>query len=95
MEAISIPQENFCDLVKKLDELAKKLEKKLNEYPLPERWLDIPEFCDVMGVCTRTCQNYRDKGKIGFSQIDGVIRFKAADVQELLERHYKPAIKKK
>ena len=93
MEAISIPVEKYLELVTKIDYLTKQFESKLFMNPLPERWLDIQEACIVLNVSKRTLQTYRDSGVLSFSQIGSKIYYKAADIQQHLEKYYKPAFK--
>jgi hypothetical protein len=95
MEAISIPYENYLELIKKLDNLTKQFESKLFINPLPDRWLDIQETCIVLNVSKRTLQTYRDTGILSFSQIGSKIYYKAADIQSHLEKHYNPAFRLK
>jgi hypothetical protein len=93
MEAISIPYENYLELISKLDNLTKQFESKLYSNPLPDRWLDIQETCLLLNVSKRTLQTYRDTGILPFSQIGSKIYYKAVDIQKHLEKHYKPAFK--
>jgi len=51
-------------------------------------WLDTKEVAKLIGVTTRTIQNYRDNGMLPFSQIGRVIRYRAQDVQDFLMEYY-------
>ena len=51
-------------------------------------WLDTKDVAKLIGVTTRTIQNYRDQGMLPFSQIGRVIRYRADDVQAFLMEHY-------
>jgi hypothetical protein len=93
METISIPYENYLELIAKLDNLTKQFESKLYTNPLPDRWLDIQETCLLLNVSKRTLQTYRDTGILPFSQIGSKIYYKAVNIQKHLDKHYKPAFK--
>ncbi|MEX2411189.1 MAG: helix-turn-helix domain-containing protein [Candidatus Paceibacterota bacterium] len=51
-------------------------------------WLNTGQVANLLGVTTRTIQNYRDQGILPFSQIGRVIRYRTEDVQEFLMAHY-------
>jgi excisionase family DNA binding protein len=51
-------------------------------------WLDTKQVAQLIGVTTRTIQNYRDQGMLPFSQIGRVIRYRASDIQDFLLAHY-------
>lgn len=51
-------------------------------------WLDTKEVAKLIGVTTRTIQNYRDQGMLPFSQIGRVIRYRASDIQAFLMEYY-------
>lgn len=51
-------------------------------------WLDTKEVAKLIGVTTRTIQNYRDQGMLPFSQIGRVIRYRAQDIQDFLMEYY-------
>ena len=55
---------------------------------LPSLWLDTAQVAKLIGVTTRTIQNYRDSGILPYSQIGRVIRYRAQDVQDFLMQHF-------
>lgn len=57
----------------------KHKDKVLNE------WLDAQDVCGILNIRPRTLQTYRNKGKIGFSQIDRKIYYKPCDVKKVLD----------
>lgn len=56
-----------------------------------EFFLDNNEVCEMLHISTRTLQDYRDKGFIGFYKLEGKILYKLSDIQEMLEKHYNDA----
>lgn len=46
------------------------------------------EVAKMFKVSTRTVQNWRDNGQISFNQINSVIVYRKADIEELLEQSY-------
>ena len=49
-----------------------------------EEWLSSREVCALLGISLRSLQNYRDSGKLGYSQIGNKMYYKAADVERLV-----------
>jgi len=62
---------------------------KTGEPSLKDTWLDIQEVCFLLKISKRTLQTYRDKGILPYSQVNGKIYFKAADIQKHLEKNYR------
>lgn len=52
------------------------------------KYLSTDEVCRLLFISKRTCQTYRDRGIIPFSQVGRKIYYKALDIDEYLERHY-------
>lgn len=50
-----------------------------------QEWLTLEEARDIIGVCPKTFQKYRDNGVIPFSQYGRKIYFKKSDIQAFLE----------
>ena len=87
MDYVKIPQSEYQDLVKHLEEISKQLTAK-TKVP-KEQWLDNQEFMQLMKISRRTAQSYRDNNMIAFSIIGNKIYYKLADVEDLLNRHYR------
>jgi len=45
-----------------------------------EYFLDNNEVCEILHISSRTLQDYRDKGLIGFYKIEGKILYKLSDI---------------
>lgn len=66
-------------LIKRVDELAQK--------QFHSQWIDNREFCKLLGISSRTAQNYRDKGLVSFSQIGTKIYYQQQDIEHFLQNH--------
>lgn len=71
----------FAKFIERVDVLYERhREKKSIE------WLDSQDVCQILNVKPRTLQNYRDSGKLGFSQVEGKIFYRNEEVQKLLDK---------
>ncbi|CAM1346923.1 helix-turn-helix domain-containing protein [Tenacibaculum insulae] len=93
MEAIILSAQQYKELVNRLDVLNKRLEEK--QKSPNDTFLDNQEFIQLMNISKRTCQFWRDEGKIAFSQIGSKIYYRMSDVQKLLDKNYKAAFSNK
>ena len=94
MDAKIISNDEFKQLLNKIDKLESKIDKLSKQNPLDETWLDIQDVCLLLKVSKRSLQNYRDKGILSYSQHGSKIYYKASDIQKHLEDNYKPAFNK-
>ena len=88
MEVITIQTEAYREIMEKLEDIKNAAADNKNQQPLSDRWLDIADVCNLLHISKRTLQSYRDNKILAYSQIGGKIYFKAADIEELLNRHY-------
>ena len=72
-----------------LEDQLKAIEKKVDLITTKEsdRWINNDELAQLLSVSKKTCQQYRDKGLLEFSQIGAKIYYKLSDVSAFLERH--------
>lgn len=89
MEVITITTEAFQAIIDKLDKINDRMNLQKPVPMLNDRWLDIQETCFLLRISKRTLQSYRDNGLLPFSQINGKIYFKAKDIENHLEKHYR------
>jgi excisionase family DNA binding protein len=89
MQVITIESQAFQKLVDQLEAIQQKLNKEKSTTPLSDIWMDNQDVCELLHVSKRTLQHYRDSGKIPFSQIGAKIYYKASDIDEFLNQHYK------
>ena len=95
MEVITIESEAFHQIQKQLAEIIACIEKQSRLNPLPEIWLNNNDVARLLKISKRTLQTYRDEGEISFSQIGAKIYYRASDVNNFLEKHYKSAFRRK
>jgi hypothetical protein len=93
MDAIIFTKDQFTDLMTKLDTIQSQISFKAD--PKKEKYLDSLEFQALLKISKRTAQNWRDEGKISFSQVGSKIYYKLSDVEKLMQEHYNKAFKGK
>lgn len=63
----------------------------IDEMPVAEtdqdELIDTKEAAILLGVSTRTVQNYRESGRLTYYQMGGAIRFRRSDIREFLSSH--------
>lgn len=93
MEAIIIPQDQFRELLNKVEHILTSIEQ-ISANP-NDSFIDNAEFLRVMGISKRTAQTWRDEQRISFSQVGAKIYYKRSDVDQLLKNNHRPAYKKR
>ena len=87
-EPIILSNEQYQELSKRLDEITSSLSFLGSNSDLI---VDNDKFAKLMNISKRTAQNWRDEGKIAFSQVGGKIYYSYGDIQEFLKLHYNRA----
>jgi len=57
------------------------------------KWLKNSEAQKMLGVSSKTLQNYRKEGKIGFSQVGKKIFYRQSDLQNFLNKNFNKPFK--
>jgi len=70
----------------KLDVIEEKI-NRLSSYP--DQWVDGYYVMKRLGISKRTLQTYRSEGLLPYSQVRGIYFYKSADIDDMLERHYR------
>ena len=47
------------------------------------------ELAEALSISTRTLQNWRDEGLIGYSKIGGTVLYRWSDVLAVFQQHFK------
>ena len=68
MEYIAIEKEGFDPLLEKINELTQGIKQWENDTK-QDNWIENSELCKLQGILSRTLQNYRQRGVLGFSTI--------------------------
>ncbi len=83
-----ITQDQYDKLLQRLDELQKDLSQKQRN---PKEVIyDSADVMKVLNISKSTLQRMRDEGLIGFSQIQNKFFYRQSDINEMLDKHYKP-----
>lgn len=83
---VMIPQEEWQSLNDKLDRLVEMIENR-NATDREAEWLESEAARKLLGVSSKTWQNYRDQRIIPYSQIGRKIYVNRADLDAYLRRH--------
>ena len=83
MEYIAIEKEGFDSLLEKINELTLGIKQWENDTKR-DNWIENSELCKLLGISSRTLQNYRQRGVLGFSTIGRKIYYKIEDIQKLI-----------
>jgi ribonuclease D len=86
-----ISEQQYNKLLERLDVLQKELSTKQKN---PKEVIyDSADLLKILNISKSTLQRMRDEGLIGFSQIQGKFYYRQSDINEMLDRHYKPPFK--
>lgn len=90
MEIINIDQSVFEDMETRFESFKERVAALCNTYQSKSLgdWLDNQDVCLLLNISARTLQSYRDMGKIGFSQINHKIYYRASDIEKLLQSNH-------
>ena len=88
MKSITISNDQYQELTNRLDDISNQLS---NNGSGKDQFVDNEKFVQLMNISKRTAQNWRDEGKIAFSQVGSKIYYKLSDIEELLKHHYNRA----
>jgi excisionase family DNA binding protein len=88
MQVLTMESEAVKAIFSRLEQLISLLKGK---YQSADQWLTLSDAIKVLAVSRRTLQEWRDKGKVAFSQVGGKIYFKLTDLHDLLTRNYRKA----
>jgi hypothetical protein len=78
---------SFKDDLKELKTAVSKLTRPA-PHPLSGAWLDGQDVMMLLHISKRNLQNLRDREILPYSRINGKFYYKAADIQDLLEKNY-------
>jgi hypothetical protein len=86
-----ITEDQYNKLLERLDTLQKELSTKQKN---PKEVIyDSADLLKILNISKSTLQRMRDEGLIGFSQIQGKFYYRQSDINEMLDKHYKPPFK--
>ena len=85
MNIVTIEEQTFKQVCERFISFAIQVEsisKQSNHQS--EKWLSSQEACALLGISIRSLQNYRDSGKLAYSQIGNKLYYKSADIERLI-----------
>ncbi|MBP6979027.1 MAG: helix-turn-helix domain-containing protein [Bacteroidales bacterium] len=90
MDYLLVETDAVKRIEKKLEEIDETL-SNMKKQPDPERLVNTKEASKITGLCPRSIQNERNKGKISFIQMGRrKIMYKLSDLEKYIEsRHQK------
>lgn len=83
-----ITEEQYKELISRLETLSKQLSTKQKDPK--EVIFDSQEVMRLLNLSKSTLQKLRDDGHIGFSQVGGKFFYRQHDINEMIEKNYKP-----
>ena len=87
MEVITIETSAFHELLSKIENSFDKKVASIVIKANPVICYDNESLSKLLKISTRTLQNYRDDGRISFTQVKDVIIYTQDDVDEFLENN--------
>mgnify|MGYP000073909389 FL=1 len=85
MNIVTIEEQTFKQVCGRFSHFVSQVERICKENThQPDKWLSSREVCALLGISIRSLQNYRDSGKLGYSQIGNKLYYKSADIERLV-----------
>lgn len=91
MEILNNKSEDVISILSVLNESLDTIETALKNRTLHlkgEKYLTNQDVSKLLNLSTRTLQDWRDNGTIGYIQISGKILYRQSDILKLLEDNY-------
>lgn len=86
MEIVNIEARTFEAMMERFEKFAQRVDVMCrdNGDKALNKWLDNQEVCEILNITKRTLQTYRDRGMIGYTQINSKIYYRPEDVEALI-----------
>lgn len=92
-ETVTGKDPRILRLTAQADDIADMCQRLKEEYhPLlhGRRFITDAMLSELLGVCRRTTQDYRDRGIIPYYRLDGKILYAEEDIEIFLQSNYRP-----
>lgn len=92
-ETITANDPRILRLTVQADDITAMCQQLKDEYhPLlhGKRFITDAMLSELLGVCRRTTQDYRDRGLIPYYRLDGKILYAEEDIEIFLQTNYRP-----
>jgi len=88
-----IQQDQYDLLLSRIETMHKELSVKQKN---PKEVIyDSQSLMKMLNISRSTLQKMRDDGYLGFSQVNGKFFYRQSDVNEMIDKNYKPAFNNK
>ena len=85
MNIVTIEEQTFKQVYGRFSGFVSQVERICKENTRqPDKWLSGREVCALLGISIRSLQDYRDSGKLGYSQIGNKLYYKSADIERMV-----------
>jgi hypothetical protein len=84
MEVKFITEEDFRQLIKKLEGIEETVREKIKPY---EKFFTNEDVCKLFSISKRTLQSWRDKSIISYVKVNGIIFYSLEDINDFLQRN--------
>jgi hypothetical protein len=82
MNIVTIEEQTFKQVCGRFSGFVSQVERICKENThQPDKWLSGREVCALLGISIRSLQNYRDSGKLDYSN---KLYYKSADIERLI-----------
>lgn len=92
-ETVTATDPRIMRLTAQADDITDMCLRLKDEYhPLlhGKRFITDAMLSELLGVCRRTIQDYRDRGLIPYYRLDGKILYAEEDIEDFLQSNYRP-----
>ncbi len=91
-ETVTATDPRIMRLTAQADDITAMCQQLKDEYhPLlhGKRFITDAMLSELLGVCRRTTQDYRDRGLIPYYRLDGKILYAEEDIETFLQSNYR------
>ena len=88
-ETVTATDPRIMRLTAQADDITAMCQKLKDEYH-GKRFITDAMLSELLGVCRRTTQDYRNRGLIPYYRLDGKILYAEEDIEIFLQSNYRP-----
>lgn len=89
MQIVQLSEAQFEQIQNLLREILEKLERP--NPPLEGEYIENGDFIRIMKISRRTARDWREQGKLPYTQLGKKIYYPVLEIRNLLKRNYKEA----
>jgi len=85
MNIVAIEEQTFKQICERFISFANQVECICKQSSRQsDKWLCGQEVCALLNISIRSLQNYRDSGKLAYSQVGNKLYYKSTDIERLI-----------